>query len=41
MGSPVGDSLAYVMEKHGAGITANDNANIAAFVATRLEAIGQ
>ncbi len=38
MGSPVGDSLAFVMEKHGAGITANDNTNIAAFVAARLEA---
>ena len=39
MGSPVGegDSVAFVMEKHGAGITESDNANIGAFVATRLE----
>jgi hypothetical protein len=41
MGSPVGDSVAFVMEKHGAGITESDNANIAAFVATRLETIGE
>ncbi len=41
LGSPVGDdSVAFVMEKYGAGITASDNANIGAFVATRLEAIG-
>jgi hypothetical protein len=39
MGSPVadGDSIAFVMEKYGAGITENENSNIAAFVATRLE----
>jgi hypothetical protein len=41
LGSPVDDSVAYVMEKHGAGIMGSDNANIAAYVATRLEAIGR
>jgi len=40
LGSPVDDSLAFVIEKYGAGITESDNANMAAFVATRLEAIG-
>ena len=40
LGSPVDDSVAFVMEKYGAGITESDNANMAAFVATRLEAIG-
>jgi len=40
LGSPVGDSVAFVMDKYGAGITETDNANIAAFVAMRLEAIG-
>jgi hypothetical protein len=38
MGSPVGDSLAYTMQKYGSGVTASDNANLAAFVASRLEA---
>ncbi len=39
MGSPVGDgdSVAFVMEKYGSGITDSDNSNIAAFIATRLE----
>ncbi|MFZ2148558.1 MAG: hypothetical protein WAV28_15190, partial [Sedimentisphaerales bacterium] len=39
MGSPVagGDSIAFVMGKYGTGITASENSNIAAFVATRLE----
>ena len=39
MGSPVGDgdSIAFVMEKYGTGITDSDNSNIAAFIATRLE----
>ncbi|MCD6395578.1 MAG: filamentous hemagglutinin N-terminal domain-containing protein [Planctomycetes bacterium] len=41
LGSPVGDSVAFVMEKHGAGVMGSDNANIAAYVATRMEAIGQ
>jgi len=41
MVSPVGDSVAFVMEKYGAGVTGSDNANMAAFVATRLEAIGE
>ena len=40
LGAPVGDSVAFVMDKYGAGITETDNANIAAFVAMRLEAIG-
>ena len=40
LGSPVGDSVAYVMEKHGAGVKDNENANIAAYVAMRLEDIG-
>jgi len=41
LGSPVGDdSVAFVIEKYGAGITESDNANMAAFVAARLEAIG-
>ena len=37
MGSPVGDSVAFVIEKYGAGLTESENSNIAAFVATRLE----
>ncbi len=41
LGSPVGDSVAFVMEKYGAGITGSDNGNITAFVATRLETIGE
>ncbi len=41
LGSPVGDSVAFVMDKYGADITGSDNSNIAAFVATRLEAISQ
>ncbi len=40
MGSPVGDSVEFVMEKHGAGINASPNDNVAAYVAARLEAIG-
>jgi hypothetical protein len=40
MGSPVGDSVEFVMEKHGAGINASPNDNVAAYVASRLEAIG-
>jgi len=41
LGSPVGDPVAFVMDKYGAGVTGSDNANIAAFVAMRLEAIGE
>jgi len=41
LGSPVGDSVAFVMEKYGSGITDSDNGNIAAFIITRLETIGQ
>lgn len=37
LGSPTGDSVAFVMEKYGEGVTGSDNGNIAAFVATRLE----
>jgi hypothetical protein len=37
MGSPVGDSVAFVIEKYGTGLTESENNNIAAFVATRLE----
>ncbi|MHC4535641.1 MAG: hypothetical protein ACYS6K_16955, partial [Planctomycetota bacterium] len=38
MGTPVGDSVAFTMQKYGSGITGSDNANMAAFVAARLEA---
>jgi hypothetical protein len=41
MGSPVGDSAAFVLEKHGAGITSSANVNIGAFVASRLEQIAR
>jgi hypothetical protein len=41
LGSPVGDSVAFVMDKYGAGMTGSENGNIAAFVAARLEAIGE
>ncbi len=37
MGSPVADSVAYVMEKYGAGVSGSDNANMAAFLAVRME----
>jgi hypothetical protein len=37
IGSPVGDSIAYVMEKYGKGVTDSENNNMAAFVASRLE----
>ncbi len=40
LGSPVGDSVAFVMEKYGADVLGSDNENIAAFIATRLAAIG-
>ena len=39
LGSPVGNSVAFVIEKYGAGITGSDNGNIGAFVATRLEGL--
>ncbi len=38
LGAPVGDSVAFVMQKYGAGVQGSGNANMAAFVATRLEA---
>jgi hypothetical protein len=37
MGSPIGDSVAYVMEKYGSGITGSGNEDMATFVASRLE----
>jgi filamentous hemagglutinin family protein len=40
LGQPVEDSVAFVMDKYGAGVTDSDNANIAAYVAMRLEAVG-
>ena len=40
LGQPVDDSVAFVMEKYGSGIADSDNANIAAYVAMRLEAVG-
>jgi hypothetical protein len=41
LGSPVGDSVAFVMEKYGATITENPNPNIAAYIQTRLANIGK
>ena len=37
LGAPVGDSIAYVMGKYGEDVTDNENSNMAAFLATRLE----
>ncbi len=37
LGSPVGDSVAYVMEKYGTQITGSSNANLTAFVTARIE----
>ncbi|MHC4727450.1 MAG: autotransporter outer membrane beta-barrel domain-containing protein, partial [Planctomycetota bacterium] len=37
IGSPVGDSVAYAIEKYGKDITDSENNNMAAFVAARLE----
>jgi hypothetical protein len=37
MGSPVEDSVAYVMDKYGAGVSGSDNPNMGAFLATRME----
>jgi hypothetical protein len=41
LGSPVGDSVAFVMEKYGTTITENANPNIAAYIQTRLQNIGR
>ena len=41
LGPLAGDSVAFVMEKYGAGVTDSDNSNIAAFVAAQLETVGQ
>jgi hypothetical protein len=40
MKSPVGDSVAFVMGKHGQNIGSSANPNLAAYIAARLEAIG-
>ena len=40
LGSPVGDSVAFVMGKYGDAITASENPNIGAFIAARLEGAG-
>jgi hypothetical protein len=37
LGSPMGDSMTFVMEKYGSSILENDNSNIAAFLIIRLE----
>ncbi len=37
LGSPVGDSVAYVMDKYGDPLAGSDNENILAFVASRME----
>jgi hypothetical protein len=39
LGSPVGDSAAFVMGKYGAGITESANANVAAYVTSQLQGI--
>ena len=36
LGSPVDDSVAFVMEKYGATVTENANPNIGAYIQTRL-----
>jgi hypothetical protein len=41
LGSPAGDSVAFVMEKYGTTITENANPNIAAYIQTRLQNIGR
>ena len=40
MGSPMGDSRGFVMEKYGSNILENDNSNIAAFLIICLENTG-
>ena len=35
LGSPVGDSVAFVMDKYGEGIS--DNANLTAYILSRIE----
>jgi len=39
LGSPLDDSVAFLMDKYGEGVIGSDNGNIAAFVATRLETL--
>jgi len=38
LGSPVCDSIAFVMEKYGAPLTGSDNPDIGSYVAERLAA---
>ncbi len=40
LGSPVGDSVVFVMEKHGVGLTESENSNMAMYVMSRLEELG-
>jgi filamentous hemagglutinin family protein len=40
LGSPVDDSVTFVMEKHGTPVIENDNPNIAAYIQVLLENIG-
>jgi hypothetical protein len=40
LGQPVGDSAAFVIEKHGGALMQNSNANVSAFVTARLAEIG-
>jgi filamentous hemagglutinin family protein len=40
LGSPVGDSVGYMMAKHGKALTDNPNQNVSAYIAMRLEEIG-
>ena len=37
MGTPMADSVAYVMQKYGSGITGSGNEDMASFVASRLQ----
>ena len=38
--SPVGDSVAFVMEKYGTAINESDNPNISAYLAAQLTTLG-
>ena len=40
LGSPVGDSVTFVMGKYGDAITSSDNPNIGTFISARLEQMG-
>ena len=39
--APVGDPVAYTLEKHGEAITAGENPNVAAYIMAQLQASGQ